>query len=382
MRALVLGGTRFVGLRLVHALAREGFEITILNRGRLQAQLPPGVKRLGADRRNPDEVRSALSGLEFDVVFDITGYQVKNLVPMVEIFQGRLQHYVFQSTCGVYAPSQLVPIREDFPFLERTGTAPGLASYEVDKVECEEFLLRLHREKGFPATILRCPAMYGPHNWMDDREGSFFYRLLQGRRVLVPGDGESFLHFVCVDDVARAHIAVVRAGGRGGEAFNIADPEAVTINGYIDIIADIVGADSAGAQDRAGPGAPQSRTPKGPEGATDSAGAQDRASPSSPHSRNIKIHMGPSTMGELKGPVFPFPWPGSPVYDIHKAEEHLGFRPLFDIRSGLQHTYDWWRRERGVEGVEFRPGKLGHDVDLAYEDELSAQILRARPEAG
>lgn len=92
--------------------------------------------------------------------------------------------------------------------------------------------------------------------------------------------------------------------------------------------------------------------------------------------------MGPSTMGELKGPVFPFPWPGSPVYDIHKAGEQLGFRPLFDIRSGLQHTYDWWRRERGVEGIEFTPGKLGHDVDLAYEDELSAQILRARPEAG
>jgi len=342
MRALVLGGTRFVGLRLVHALARGGFEITILNRGRLQAQLPSGIKRLRADRRNPDEVRSALDGLEFDVVFDITGYQVKNLVPIVEIFQGRLQHYVFQSTCGVYAPSRLVPIREDFPFLGRTGTTPGLDSYEVDKVECEEFLLRLHREKGFPATILRCPAMYGPHNWMDDREGSFFYRLLQGHRVLVPGDGESFLHLVCVDDVAQAHIAVVRAGGRGGEAFNIADPEAVTINGYIDIIADIVGADSA---------------------------------PS-------KVNMGPSTMRDLKGPVFPFPWPSSQVYDIHKAGERLGFWPRFDIRSGLQHTYDWWRRERGVEGIEFTPGKLGHDADLAYEDELSAQILRAGHEAG
>ncbi|MFQ5827368.1 MAG: NAD-dependent epimerase/dehydratase family protein, partial [Dehalococcoidia bacterium] len=63
MRALVLGGTRFVGLSLVYALAREGFEITILNRGKTQAQLPPGIKRRRADRRNPDEVRSALSGL-------------------------------------------------------------------------------------------------------------------------------------------------------------------------------------------------------------------------------------------------------------------------------------------------------------------------------
>jgi nucleoside-diphosphate-sugar epimerase len=330
MRALVLGGTRFVGLRLVQALAREGFEITILNRGKTQAQLPPGIKRLRADRRDPDEVRSALSGLEFDVIFDITGYQARNLIPIVEMFQGRLKHYVFQSTCGVYAPSHLLPIREDFPYLERTGTAPGLDSYEVDKVECEEFLFRAYKENGFPATILRCPAMYGPHNWMDDREGSFFYRLLQGRKVLVPGDGETFLHFVCVDDVARAHISVVRSGMRGGEAFNIADPEAITINGYIDTIADIAGVKAQ------------------------------------------KVHLEPSALKETKGSIFPFPWLRSQVYDIHKAEEQLGFWPQFDIRSGLRHTYDWWQRERGVERIEFTPGRLGHDVDLVGEDEIIA----------
>ncbi len=90
MKVLVIGGTRFVGLRLVRLLASKGHDITLLNRGKTEAQLPPGLKRLYADRRNSAAVKSALNGQSFDAVFDMTAYQAVNVAPVVESLMGKV----------------------------------------------------------------------------------------------------------------------------------------------------------------------------------------------------------------------------------------------------------------------------------------------------
>ena len=46
MKALVMGGTMFNGLALVRDLCANGHDVTIVNRGRTVAELPPGVERL------------------------------------------------------------------------------------------------------------------------------------------------------------------------------------------------------------------------------------------------------------------------------------------------------------------------------------------------
>jgi nucleoside-diphosphate-sugar epimerase len=70
---MVIGGTRFVGLRLVKILAEYGHDITLLNRGKTQVDLPSGVKRLYADRRNPTEISQVLKSQDFEMVCDMTG---------------------------------------------------------------------------------------------------------------------------------------------------------------------------------------------------------------------------------------------------------------------------------------------------------------------
>lgn len=332
MKVLVLGGTRFVGLRLVRMLASKGYDITILNRGKTQAKLPEGIKRLYADRRYPDTVREALKGQDFDVIFDITGYQVRNLEPVVEIFAGRVGHYIFQSTCGVYALSEYLPIREDFPRLSPITTLTGLSAYEIEKVQCEDYLLQAYKERGFPVSIIRCPPIYGPENWMDEREASFFVRLLQGRKILIPGDGSTYLHFVHIDDVARAHISIVGKKNTFGQAYNIAAAEAVSINGYIDAIAEAVGVEAK------------------------------------------KVYIEASIAKNLKWWLFfPFFWQRTVLFDISKAKEDFGFYPQFDIKSGMKDTFEWWVKEKGIEGTKFIPGRLGYNVDFTYEDEIIRQ---------
>ncbi len=323
MGILVIGGTRFVGLRLVRLLAEQGHDVTLLNRGKTQADIPSGIKRLYADRRNPDEVRQALQGKDFDVVYDITGYQVGNLESVIDALSRRIGHYIFQSTTGVYAPSELLPVREDFSTVSPVTTSSGLAAYGPEKVQCEQLLLTMFKESGFPATIFRCPIIYGPENWMDEREGGYFARLLQRRPILIPGNGATLIHLTHVDDLARAHLAVA-----GQEK---AADEVVTIDGYINTIARVVGI------------------------------------------KTRKAYVEPHVVRSLNRQVFPFDWERNIFFDISKAKNDFSYRPVFDTEEGMRQTYEWWTEKRGIQGTKFSPGKLGYDVDLTYEDEVLAR---------
>jgi len=331
LKVLVIGGTRFVGLRLVQLLAEQGHEITLLNRGKTQAELPASVSRVYADRRNADEVRRVLQNLEVDVVYDITGYQVSNLEPMVAVLSGKIKHYIFQSTGAVYAPSELLPVREDFPTITPENAPPGEAVYALEKEQCERFLLEKFTENGFPVTIFRSPVIYGPENWMDEREGSYFVRLLQARPILVPGNGSTVLHYAHVDDVARAYIAATGKKNVLGEIYNIASDEAITINGYIDTIARVIGADVK------------------------------------------KVYIEQQVALNLKRPIFFFRYDRSVFYDTSKAKRDFGYRPIFNMEEGIRQTYQWWQEKRGIDGISFTPGKMGHDVDLTFEDEVIAR---------
>ena len=56
-----MGGTNFNGLSLVRELVRQGHDVTVLNRGKSEADIPASVNRLVADRSEPDTVRAALA---------------------------------------------------------------------------------------------------------------------------------------------------------------------------------------------------------------------------------------------------------------------------------------------------------------------------------
>ncbi len=100
MDALVLGGTRFIGLQLVRLLHSQGRSVTVLNRGQTQAQLPAGVGSIVADRSKPAQVTAALRGRQFDAAFDISGYKPSELQPVIAALDGNVGNYVFCSTAG------------------------------------------------------------------------------------------------------------------------------------------------------------------------------------------------------------------------------------------------------------------------------------------
>ena len=217
MKVLVMGGTQFNGLALVRELMRTGHDVTILNRGQTDAPLPRGVKRLYADRTDHDAMRQVLGGQEFDCIHDVSAYRPEDVQLMVELFRGRVGHYIFASSTVIYEPSNVLPITEDFP-LDRS---PNQIEYGMNKILCEDYLVEQYREHGFPMTIAAFSMVFGPRNIIPDREQRMFMRILKGRKVMIPGDGTTLGQVGHVDDQARALRLLMANPKALGRRYNI-----------------------------------------------------------------------------------------------------------------------------------------------------------------
>ena len=73
------------------------------------------------------------------------------------------------------------------------------------------------------------------------REAFFWDRLLAGRPILLPDDGERLMQFVLADDLARAAILAADMDVSAGRAYNIAHQSAITQRAFVEALADAAG---------------------------------------------------------------------------------------------------------------------------------------------
>jgi len=176
MRALVTGGNRYIGWDLVRELVRRGHDVTVINSH--ESLLPERVRRIHCDRTQPGALTAALADRRdaFDVVFDHTAYRPSDMEPLIELFRGRIAHYVFTSSQAVYRRSFVQPLRESFPRHDPDNHDPR-AAYGVGKVQCEDRLLGLWASDGLPITVLRVGHTLGPRSPAATRDPALFARL-------------------------------------------------------------------------------------------------------------------------------------------------------------------------------------------------------------
>lgn len=238
-RALVIGGTLFIGRALVEQLLERGDDVVIMHRG---TGTPFGsrVGEIQCDRNDLTAVRTALENSRFDVVYDnvydwqrgTTADQVR--AAAIAAASGTLRRYVFTSSIAVYGEGG------EYDEDARLVAADYPNPYSAQKAESERALFDLHRRSGVPVTTLRPTFIYGPHNPFD-REAFFWDRILAGRPIVVPEDGSRTMQWVHVRDVARA---AVRAGDEdraNGQAYNLASYPPITQIEYLQLLAHIAG---------------------------------------------------------------------------------------------------------------------------------------------
>ena len=240
-RSLVLGGSVFVGRRLVDALVAAGHDVTILNRGVTPVELPPGVAVLRADRTRPEQVAEALGGSEWDLVFDVSGFVMAaggvDVEAFLDVFESRTGCYLYVSSIMAYDQGLLgiVPWREDM-----ATNRSGPSSYGGFKAVVETALLARTTSGGLPGVVVRPAAIYGPHNNIYDMETAMWLRLAGRRPVLIPHSGLVTASYGHVDDLCDAMIALSRSANAVGQVFNVTT-SAITVNRYVETLAAIVG---------------------------------------------------------------------------------------------------------------------------------------------
>jgi nucleoside-diphosphate-sugar epimerase len=210
VRALVLGGTRFLGRALVDALLEQGHEPTLFNRGLTQPELFPDVEKLRGDRSAD---LSALEGREWDAVLDVAAYMPGEVRLAVETLHDNVSRYVFVSSISVYADQSVPPVEgaavEELAPGQETDEDPEL--YGARKAACERIV---EEAIGDAALVVRPGLIVGPH----DPTGRFTYwphRVARGGEVLGPGSPDDLVQFIDVRDLA-SWIVQATANGAGG----------------------------------------------------------------------------------------------------------------------------------------------------------------------
>ena len=238
----MIGGTGTISSAITRQLVAGGHELWLINRGNRSAELPDGVKLVTGDiNEHPDEVAAKLGDEMFDAVCEFIGFLPSQVERDIRLFSGRTRQYVFISSALAYNK----PVRQHV-ITEGTSLANPHWQYSRNKIACEELLMKAYRETGFPVTIVRpshtyCEravpvSVHGP-------KGSWqvLKRMLEGKRVIVHGDGSSLWTLTWNEDFARGFIGLLGNPQTIGEAFQIMSDESLTWNQIYQTVADALG---------------------------------------------------------------------------------------------------------------------------------------------
>ena len=177
-RALVLGGAGFIGVAACKELMRRGVETVAA--GRKDRPYGTFTSYVAFDRTDEGQLERALSEVQPDVVLDLACFQPAEVAAVARLFRG--ERYVFVST-GVYPDLEGKPAREE-DFVPLSGDPPEGLDYFGGKRWCETMLTRT---EGFPWTVIRPPAVFGPGDH-SLRIAAYIQRVADGGPLLVPAE--------------------------------------------------------------------------------------------------------------------------------------------------------------------------------------------------
>lgn len=242
MKALFIGGTGTISMAITRTLAQNpDWELYLLNRGSREDELPAGVHTIHANINDEQEAAKALEGMTFDCVCDFIAFVPGQLERDYRLFNGKTKQFMFISSASAYQK----PLG-DYRITESTPLVNPYWEYSRNKIACEEYLMKMHRENGFPVTIIRPSHTYDERNVPvgahgDNGSWQVLKRMMEGKPVIVHGDGTTLWTITHNTDFAKAFIGLMGNIHAIGEAYHITSDESVTWNQIYRIIADELG---------------------------------------------------------------------------------------------------------------------------------------------
>lgn len=239
MKALFIGGTGTISTDVVALAQQRGWEITLLNRG--SKKVPEGTRSIIADINDEEAVAKAIANEDYDVVAQFIGYTAEDVQRDIRLFRNKTKQYIFISSASAYQK----PLA-DYRITESTPLSNPYWLYSRNKIEAEEVLMSAYRSDGFPVTIVRPSHTYNgtkPPVCVHGSKGNWqiLKRILDGKPVIIPGDGTSLWTLTHSKDFAKGYVGLMANPHAIGNAFHITTDESMTWNQIYQTIADALG---------------------------------------------------------------------------------------------------------------------------------------------
>ena len=238
MRAIVTGGSGFIGSNIVDGLLARGDEVTVLDdlstgrRENLDGALAQGAELVELDVRDQRAVIELVERVNPDTIFHLAAQidvrrsaedpaldaqiNVGGTINVLEAARRTGARVVNSSTGGaIYGEGKTIPAPEDHP------VAPE-APYGQSKFAAEGYLELFRRLHGVSTVSLRYGNVFGPRQDPLGEAGViaiFCGKLLDGGTPKVFGDGLQTRDYLFVGDVVAANLLAADSEAYG--AFNV-----------------------------------------------------------------------------------------------------------------------------------------------------------------
>src|SRR3989339_9449 len=265
-QCLVTGGAGFIGSHLVDQLLAKGCRVRGLDNltnGKI-ANLAhhfadPNFEFRQGSITDPGDVDQALQDIQ--VIFHLACLGVRHslahpfenhrvnaegtLLLLAAARRAKVSRFVHCSSSEVYGSAQQVPMAETHP------THPCTV-YGAGKLAGEAYARAYHLAYGLPTVIIRPFNTYGPRSHHEGDAGEMIpksiVRALNGREILVFGDGAQTRDFTFVEDTATGLVAAAECEAMIGLTLNLGCNFEISIKELAEKLVAMVGNNAATVQ--------------------------------------------------------------------------------------------------------------------------------------
>ena len=314
-RILITGAAGFIGFHAAKALQRRGDQVigldnfnsyypVSLKRARESELRKQGIKIYELDISAPGCMQelfdsfapthilhlAAQAGVRYSLE-EPQAYIRSNIQGFVEILElcrkNPAVKLIYASSSSVYGESTTTP------FTETAEVNSPVSLYGATKRTNELFASTYRHLFGISSTALRYFTVYGPWGRPDMAYFLFTQAILEGRPIPLFNRGEMLRDFTYVDDAVQGTLAAIDLGAEK-EVFNIGSHKPIPLLDFVKTLEEVIGIPA-------------------------------------------KIEHKMMQQGDVT----------HTYADIAHSQKRLGFNPVFSLKEGLQHFFDWYQTTSG-----------------------------------
>lgn len=251
MNVLVTGGAGFIASHLVDSLLEQGHNVTVVDNltSGNSDQIPSGANFYHADILDPS-LEQTFCKIRPEVVFHYAAQidvkvsttqpeldAMSNVIGTIKVLELCRKYgankIVYPSTAAVYGDTEQVPISEEH-------RKNPISFYGISKYTPERYIELYSKLHGLDYTILRYANVYGIRQNPKGEAGVipiFLSKLLKNERPVIFGSGEQTRDFLYIKDVLAANMLALSNGSR--DIYNISNNRSTSVNHLLQLMCEL-----------------------------------------------------------------------------------------------------------------------------------------------